>query len=108
MAMLASISLTSVSMAESKLVHDAEYNILETQNRKVWSSEDKQLGKKLAELKAKHGTPPNIVYILWDDMADNGPMIHNPPPGLGMTETIFTGGKGDHTEGATTCISTKV
>jgi hypothetical protein len=32
-------------------------------------------------------------------MADNGPMIHNPPPGLGMVETMFTGGKGDHTEG---------
>lgn len=32
-------------------------------------------------------------------MADNGPMVHNPPPGLGFTETIFRGGKGDFTEG---------
>jgi arylsulfatase len=32
-------------------------------------------------------------------MADNGPMVHDPPPGLGMTETMFTGGKGDFTEG---------
>jgi arylsulfatase len=32
-------------------------------------------------------------------MADNGPMSHNPPPGLGMAETIFRGGKGDFTEG---------
>ena len=32
-------------------------------------------------------------------MADNGPMVHNPPPGLGMTETIFRGGKGDFLEG---------
>ena len=26
-------------------------------------------------------------------------MVHDPPPGLGMTETIFRGGKGDFTEG---------
>ena len=32
-------------------------------------------------------------------MADNGPMTHNPPPGLGMAETIFRGGKGDFLEG---------
>ena len=32
-------------------------------------------------------------------MADNGPMSHNPPPGLGMEELIFRGGKGDFTEG---------
>jgi arylsulfatase len=32
-------------------------------------------------------------------MADNGPMTHNPPPGLGMGEGIFAGGKGDFTEG---------
>ncbi|MEE9588157.1 MAG: hypothetical protein V3V97_09065, partial [Hyphomicrobiaceae bacterium] len=31
--------------------------------------------------------------------ADNGPMSHNPPPGLGMAETIYRGGKGDFTEG---------
>jgi arylsulfatase len=30
-------------------------------------------------------------------MADNGPMVHNGPPG--MNETLYTGGKGDYTEG---------
>jgi arylsulfatase len=30
-------------------------------------------------------------------MADNGPMAHNGPPG--MVETLYTGGKGDYTEG---------
>ena len=30
-------------------------------------------------------------------MADNGPMTHNGPPG--MVETLYTGGKGDYTEG---------
>jgi arylsulfatase len=31
--------------------------------------------------------------------ADNGPMVHNPPPGLGMAETVFRGGKSDYWEG---------
>ena len=42
------------------------------------------------------GIAENTLFVA---MADNGPMIHNPPPGLGMVETMFTGGKGDHTEG---------
>ncbi len=32
-------------------------------------------------------------------MADNGPMTHNPPPGAGLGEGLFRGGKGDFTEG---------
>ena len=32
-------------------------------------------------------------------MADNGPMVHDPPPGWGMLEMMFRGGKGDFTEG---------
>jgi len=56
--------------AKSKIVHDAEYYILEAQNGKKWAAEDKELDKKLAELRKKNGgKPPNIVYILWDDTA---------------------------------------
>ncbi len=32
-------------------------------------------------------------------MADNGPMVHDPPPGLGMGSGLYRGGKGDITEG---------
>ena len=53
---------------ESKVVHDAEYYILESQNKQKWSAEDKELDAKLAEMKKKYGRPPNIVYVLWDDM----------------------------------------
>jgi len=56
---------------------------------------DAFVGKVIAELK-KLGIAENTLLIV---MADNGPMAHNPPPGLGMTETIFRGGKGDFTEG---------
>jgi len=42
------------------------------------------------------GIAENTLIIA---MADNGPMTHNPPPGLGMAETIYRGGKGDFLEG---------
>jgi arylsulfatase A-like enzyme len=49
------------------IVHDAEYYVLKAQNGERWAAEDKTLDAKLAELKKKHGNPPNIVYLLWDD-----------------------------------------
>ena len=52
----------------ANVIHDAEYYILKGQNEKKWAAEDQALEAKLAELKKKHGQPPNIVYILWDDM----------------------------------------
>jgi arylsulfatase len=51
-----------------------------------------RLTTKLEEL----GVAENTLIVA---MADNGPMSHNPPPGLGMAETIYRGGKGDFTEG---------
>ena len=50
-----------------KIIHDAEFYILESQNKEKWATEDRDLSARLAELRKKHGTPPNIVYILWDD-----------------------------------------
>jgi arylsulfatase len=52
-----------------EIVHDAEYYILEAQNGEKWATEDKEIDAKLTELREKHGGPPNIVYILWDDSA---------------------------------------
>jgi len=51
------------------IVHDAEYYILEVQNREKWAAEDKDLDARLAELRKKYGTPPNIIHIMWDDTA---------------------------------------
>jgi arylsulfatase len=51
------------------IVHDAEYYVVEVQNREKWAAEDKDLDTRLAELKEKHGTPPNIIHIMWDDTA---------------------------------------
>ena len=51
----------------SKIVHDAEYYILDAKHGEKWAAEDKELDQKLAALKKKHGQPPNIVHIMWDD-----------------------------------------
>jgi arylsulfatase len=61
------MSATSVWAAEPKIVHDAEYYILEAQNGKAWAVEDSKLDEKLAELRKKYGAPPNIIHYMWDD-----------------------------------------
>ncbi len=58
---------TGTAQAAKKIVHDAEYYILEAQNGKKWVAEDKELDAKLAQLRKKYGTPPNIIHIMWDD-----------------------------------------
>lgn len=66
-AVLASVSIPSAFAADKKIIHDAEYYILEAQNGKVWAVEDGKLDAKITELKKKYGTPPNIVHYMWDD-----------------------------------------
>ena len=61
------ITCTPAPASAQGITHDAEYYVLEMQNGERWAVEDGELDKKLAELKTKYGTPPNIVYILWDD-----------------------------------------
>ncbi len=64
--LLAGLAVTATA---NEIVHDAEYYVLEAQNGEKWAAEDKSLQQKLAELKKKHGTPPNIIHIMWDDTA---------------------------------------
>ena len=53
--------------AQSKIIHDAEYYILEAQHGDKWAVEDKALDKKLAALEKKFGRKPNIIHFMWDD-----------------------------------------
>ncbi len=51
------------------LRHDAEYYILEAQNGQRWHTEDKAIDQRLAEFRERNGgKPPNIFYILIDDI----------------------------------------
>jgi arylsulfatase len=66
-ALLLVICAAMVQAAE--IAHDAEYYILEAQNGEKWVKEDKVLDQKIAEfLKKNGGKPPNILYILIDDI----------------------------------------
>jgi len=56
---------------------------------------DNFIGQLMAELK-ELGIAENTLVIA---MADNGPMVHSPPPGWGMLPMLYRGGKGDFTEG---------
>ncbi len=53
--------------AETDIVHDADYYILKAQLGDVWVAEDGEIDQKLAALREKFGTPPNIIHIMWDD-----------------------------------------
>ena len=68
---LASIALAICSgQALAKgIVQDAEYYILEAQNGEQWARDDKTVDQKLAEFRQRNGgKPPNILYILIDDI----------------------------------------
>ncbi len=53
--------------SHSQIVHDAEYYVLEAQHSQKWALEDGAVDKKLAELRKRHGRPPNLIHIMWDD-----------------------------------------
>ena len=56
---------------------------------------DAFIGELMKELKTL-GIAENTLVVA---MADNGPMVHNPPPGWGMLSLMYRGGKGDFLEG---------
>lgn len=64
---LASNAVSQEAGATDKIIHDAEYYIIEAQNGKAWAVEDGELDKKLAELRKKFDAPPNIIHYMWDD-----------------------------------------
>ncbi len=70
LAALAVIAFAASGQAlAADIVHDAEYYIAAAQNGKSWKAEDKRLDQELAEFRNNNGgKPPNIFYILIDDI----------------------------------------
>jgi len=67
-ALVFSMSAT-VAYAESKIVRDSEYYILEAQNAEKWAADDRAVDEKLAAFRERNGgKSPNIFYILIDDI----------------------------------------
>ena len=69
-AALVAAGLMAASMVQAKdIVQDTEYYILEEQNKTQWAEDDKIVDRKLAEFKKQNGgKPPNVIYILIDDI----------------------------------------
>ena len=62
-------SFLTVPALAQEIIHDAEYYVLEAQYAEKWAQQDEELQAKLKALREKHGTPPNIIHIMWDDTA---------------------------------------
>ena len=51
---VAAYSVSPALSQQDRIIHDAEYYVLEAQNGDKWAKEDIGLDKKLAELRKKH------------------------------------------------------
>ncbi|MDJ0789800.1 MAG: sulfatase-like hydrolase/transferase [Myxococcota bacterium] len=68
-AYLLPVLLFAAPAASKDLIHDAEQAVLAAQNGEQWAKDDAAIAKRLAALReANGGKPPNIVYILLDDI----------------------------------------
>ena len=55
--------------AQGPLIHDDEQNKLVAQHGERWAQEDREITMRLGEIRAANGNrPPNIVYVLLDDL----------------------------------------
>ncbi len=62
------LATTGVVLA-ADIVQDTEYYILEAQHGEQWAADDATVDAKLAEFRARNGgKPPNVLYILVDDI----------------------------------------
>jgi arylsulfatase len=63
------VTVLSLPALAKDIAHDAEHYILEAQNGEKWAADDKAVDAKLADFRKKNGgKPPNIFYILIDDI----------------------------------------
>jgi arylsulfatase A-like enzyme len=66
------VALPQISLGDAKrgeIQHDAEHYMLLAQHGDRWAQEDKTIAAKLAEVrKANGGKPPNILFVLIDDV----------------------------------------
>ncbi|SLN73172.1 Arylsulfatase precursor [Roseovarius albus] len=62
---------SSVAMAqETSIVHDGEFEFLRAQFGEEWDAQDLKIDTRLAEIRETNGgKPPNILYILIDDVS---------------------------------------
>ncbi|MFY0661500.1 MAG: sulfatase-like hydrolase/transferase [Shimia sp.] len=69
-ALPAILSGSLATAQESPIIQDGEYNFLRAQFGEQWDAQDDEVDARLEEIReANGGKPPNIVYILIDDVS---------------------------------------
>ncbi len=59
----------AIALPAGPIIHDAEHQILAAQNGERWAADDAKIEQRLQGfLKRNAGRPPNIIYILLDDL----------------------------------------
>ncbi|MFN3132577.1 sulfatase-like hydrolase/transferase [Roseibium sp.] len=67
---IAAALLSAPVLAQEPVIHDGEFEYLRAQYGDVWDSQDVEIEEKLSEIRAaNNGKPPNILYILIDDVS---------------------------------------
>jgi arylsulfatase len=67
---VALLSSLSTLAEDGGIVHDGEYRFLAAQHGEKWADQDAAIDAKLAEIRqANGGKPPNILYVLIDDVS---------------------------------------
>ncbi len=68
--MLALTAITPTSAQEKGIIHDGEFDFLRAQFGEAWDAQDEEIDARLTELReANGGKPPNILYVLIDDVS---------------------------------------
>ena len=68
-AAIATLIVSVGPVSAQQIQHDAEHYVLLHQYADQWAAEDKEIDTRLAKIREQNGgKPPNIVYILIDDM----------------------------------------
>lgn len=67
----AAIALSSMAHAENgEIIRDGEYHFLAAQMGEQWATQDAEIDRQLSDIYAANdGKPPNILYILIDDVS---------------------------------------
>ncbi len=77
-------------------INDAPYEAYKQRKGQDWAAQDKQIDRKLADLKKKFGKSPNIIYILtddigWGEMGWQGGGKHRGTPTPALDKMAFEG-----------------
>lgn len=68
--LMLAIGLNGVNAQDNPIIRDGEFEYLHAQKKEEWAEQDQRIEARLSEIReANGGRPPNILYILIDDVS---------------------------------------